>query len=116
MAGGVGSGRVGQAMNVVRQWRHCAAIAFGWWFASAASAARGELTGPSDVGRCSSVRKRERRKQIVQVVVVRGKSFRFSRDKMVDGQQWESVDFGHESVASRVSSKCFIVVVGVPVP
>jgi hypothetical protein len=58
------------------------------------------------------VRERERRKQIVQVVVVRGKSFRFSRDKMVDGQQWESVNFGHEGAASRVSSKCFIVVVG----
>jgi hypothetical protein len=31
------------------------------------------------------------------------KSFRCSRDKMVGGQQWESVDFGHEGVASSRS-------------
>jgi hypothetical protein len=42
MARGVGSGRVGQAMDVVRQWRHCAAIAFGWWFACAAVRGQGE--------------------------------------------------------------------------
>jgi hypothetical protein len=68
-------------------------------------------SGPSGVGQRRSVREGGGNKSY-RPLSLEEKSFRCSRDKMVGGQQWESVDFGHEGVASRVSSKCFIVVVG----
>jgi hypothetical protein len=56
--------------------------------------------------------KGERREQIVQVVVVIGKSFRCSRDKMAGRHSTvgKARNFGHEGVASRVSSRRFAVV------